>query len=44
MWKLLKFLRNMREVLTATGAVLAVAIIAVETYQELKKRIDTRSP
>jgi hypothetical protein len=40
MWKLLKFLRDTREVLTTLGAVLAAAIIAVETYQALKKKID----
>jgi hypothetical protein len=40
MWKFLKFLRNAREVLTTVGAVLAAAIIAVETYQALKKKID----
>jgi hypothetical protein len=40
MWKFLKFLRNAREVLTTVGAVLAAAIVAVETYQTLKKKID----
>jgi len=40
MWKFLKFLRSTREVLTAAGAVLAAAIVAVETYQALKKKID----
>jgi len=39
--KLLKFLKNTQDLLTAVGAVLAAAIIAVETYQELKKKIDT---
>lgn len=41
MWKLLKFLKNTKDLLTAVGAVLAAAIIAVETYQELKKKIGT---
>jgi hypothetical protein len=40
MWKLLKFLRDTREVLTTLGAVLAAAIVAVETYQALKKKIN----
>jgi hypothetical protein len=40
MGKLLRFLRDTREVLTTLGAVLAAAIIAVETYQALKKKID----
>jgi len=41
MWKLLKILRNTRELLTTAGAVLAAAIVAVETYQALKKKIDS---
>jgi hypothetical protein len=41
MWKFLKFLRDTREVLITAGAVLAAAIVAVETYQALKKKIDT---
>ena len=40
MWKFLKFLRNTREVLITAGAVLAAAIVVVETYQELRKKID----
>ncbi len=40
MWKLLKFLKNTREVLITAGAVLAAAVVAVETYQALKKKID----
>ncbi|MBZ5670248.1 MAG: hypothetical protein LAO04_11020 [Acidobacteriia bacterium] len=39
MWKLLRFLKNTGEVLTTVGAVLAAAIVAVETYQALKKKI-----
>jgi hypothetical protein len=39
MWKLLRFLKNTTEVLTTVGAVLAAAIVAVETYQALKKKI-----
>jgi len=40
MWKVLKFLRDTREILTTVGAVLAAAIVAVETYQALRKKID----
>jgi len=40
MWKVLRFLRNTREVLITAGAVLAAAIVAVETYEALKKKID----
>ena len=41
MRKFLGILRNTREVLLTVGAVLAAAIVAVETYQELRKKIDT---
>lgn len=44
MWKFLKFLRNAREVLTTAGAVLAAAIVVVETYQALRKKIDAAGP
>ena len=40
MWKFLKFLRNTSEVLATAGAVLAAAIVVVETYQALRKKID----
>jgi len=40
MWKVLRFLRNTREILITAGAVLAAAIVAVETYEALKKKID----
>jgi hypothetical protein len=40
MWKLLRILRDTREILTTAGAVLAAAIVAVETYQALRKKID----
>jgi len=40
MWKLLKILRDTREILVSVGAVLAAAIVAVETYQTLRKKID----
>jgi len=40
MWKVLKLLKNTTEILTTVGAVLAAAIIAVETYQALRKKID----
>ena len=39
MWKLLKFLKNTREILVTAGAVLAAAIVAVETYEALRKKI-----
>lgn len=39
MRKVLKVLKDVREVLTLTAAVLAAAIVAVETYQELRKKI-----
>ena len=39
MRKLLRYLKNASEVLTTVGAVLAAAIVAVETYQALKKKI-----
>ena len=41
MWKFLRFLRNASELLTTVGAVLAAAIVAVETYQALRKKLDT---
>ena len=41
MAKLLRFLRGATEVLTTAGAVLAAAIIVVETYQTLRKKMDT---
>ena len=45
MRKFLEVLRSTREVLITVGAVLAAAIIAVETYEALRKKIDTsRSP
>jgi len=45
MQKFLAVLRNTREVLITVGAVLAAAIVAVETYDALRKRIDTaRNP
>jgi hypothetical protein len=41
MWKLLRFLKNAQEVLTTAAAVFAAAIVAVETYQALRKKIHT---
>jgi len=38
--KLLKFLRGATEVITTVGAVLAAAIVVVETYETLRKKID----
>ena len=40
MVKLLKVLRGATEILTTAGAVLAAAIVVVETYQVLRKRLD----
>jgi len=40
MWKLVRFLKIATEVVTAAGAVLAAAVVAVETYQTLKKKMD----
>ena len=39
MRNVLKVLKEVRDVLTLAGAVLAAAIVAVETYQELRKKI-----
>jgi len=41
MRKFLEILRNTREVLVTVGAVLAAAIVAVEIYETLRKKIDT---
>jgi len=41
MLKLLRFLKNATEVITTVGAVLAAAIVVVETYQTLRKKMDT---
>lgn len=40
MVKLLRFLKNAETVLITTAAVFAAAIVAVETYQELCKRVE----
>jgi hypothetical protein len=40
MWKLLRFLKNTQEVVTTAGALLAAAVVAVETYQTLKKKVN----
>lgn len=39
MLKLLRALRGLQEVLVTAGAVLAAAVVAVETYQALKKKM-----
>ncbi len=41
MWKLLRFLKNASEVLTTAAAVLAAAIVVVETYEALRKKVNT---
>lgn len=43
MSKLLRFLRSANEVLITAGAVLAAAVVVVETYQALRKTIDSDS-
>ena len=40
MEKLLRVLKGATEVLTTTAAVLAAAIVVVETYQILRKKLD----
>jgi len=40
MGKLLRILKGATEVLTTAGAVLAAAIVVVETYQALRKKMD----
>jgi hypothetical protein len=40
MWKLIKVLKGATEVLTTAAAVLTAAIVVVETYQELRKKLD----
>ncbi len=42
MFKLLKALKVMREVFVTAGAVLAAVVIAIETYQALRKTIRGR--
>lgn len=42
MLKLLRMLKGLNEVLTTAGAVLAAALIVVEAYQVLRKKV--RSP
>ncbi len=39
MFKILRALKSLQEVLMVAGAVLAAAVVAVETYQELKKKM-----
>jgi hypothetical protein len=41
MWKMLRFLKNTSELLTTTAAVIAAAVVVVETYQSLRKKVDT---
>jgi hypothetical protein len=41
MWKLMKVLKGTTEVLATAGAVLAAAIVVVETYQTLRKKLDS---
>jgi len=41
MLKLLKGLKNVSEVVTTIGAVVAAAIVAVETYRGLRKKLNS---
>jgi len=41
MGKWLKVLKDATELLATTAAVLAAAIVVVETYQELRKKINS---
>jgi hypothetical protein len=41
MWKLIKVLKGATEVLATAGAVLTAAIVVVETYQTLRKKLDS---
>ncbi len=43
MLKILRALKSLQEVLMVAGAVLAAAVVAVETYQELKKKVSSSS-
>jgi len=40
MRKVLKFLKDATEVVTTVGAVLAAVIVAVETYQALREKLE----
>jgi len=39
MWKVLRFLKTATEVVTVAGALLAAAVVAVETYQTLRQKM-----
>ena len=43
MGKLLRVLKGATEVLTTAGAVLAAAIVVVETYQALRKQLESQN-
>ena len=40
MWKLLRFLKGATTVVTTASALIAAAIVAVETYRALKKKVN----
>ena len=45
MQKVLRFLNNAKDLLTTAAAVFAAAIVAVETYEALRKKFESsRSP
>jgi len=41
MWKLIRVMKSATEALATAGAVLAAAITVVETYQALRKKMDS---
>ena len=41
MFKILKALKNLKDVLITAGAVLAAAIVVVETYQSLRDKVQS---
>jgi len=41
MGKVLRFLNNTKDLLTTTAAVFAAAIVALETYEALRKKLDS---
>lgn len=40
MWKLLRVLKGATEVLATVSAVLSATIVVIETYQELRQKLD----
>jgi hypothetical protein len=44
MLKVIRTLKNIRDVLTLSAAVLAAAIVAYETYESLRKKVTSSRP